>query len=187
MIQSNHQEQLWKIFGNVNDWLKFAEAKNFGLLTLNAAIIFGASQTNFVVGSTLAKSGFYGFGPFALFSFLVALISLFPILSSIEKGDYIKSWIDKFSNMIEKEKKFESIHYYGFLKGIDEDEFEAKFLNEIGSTNAFSKYEKELVTQILYNSRITWLKYQFFKIGAFIFLLGIVAFCVALPLFKYLS
>ena len=38
MATSTHEEQLYKIFNNVNDWLKFAEAKNFGLLSINAAI-----------------------------------------------------------------------------------------------------------------------------------------------------
>jgi hypothetical protein len=189
MALVNHEELLYKIFNNVNEWLKFAEAKNFGLLTLNAAIIFGASQTNFADGSTIAKSVFYGFGPFALFSFLIALISLFPILSTIEKGDYVKSWIDNFSNWIEKEKKFENIHFYGYLKGIDETEFEAKFImkNGLPATTSFSQYDRELVTQILYNSRITSLKYQFFKISANLFLFGIVSFLIALLLFEYLN
>lgn len=185
MATLEHEEHLQKMFSNVNEWLKFAEAKNFGLLTLNAAIVFGFTQSIFVDGSVIAKAGFYVFSPFAIFSFLAALISLFPILSKIEKGSYAKSWINKFCNIIDEEKKFENIHYYGYLRGINETEFEAKYLKKLGSNIKFTLYETELSTQILYNSRITWLKYQLFKIGAFFFLVGIVAFVLALPLFKF--
>ncbi len=184
MVTLKHEEQLQKIFTNVNDWLKFAEAKNFGLLTLNAAIVFGFSQTNFAENSVIEKAGYYVFSPFTTLSFLSCLISLFPIVSRIDKGSYTKSWINKFCNWIDEEKEFENIHFYGYLKGIDESEFETKFLGKINSSDALSQYEKELATQILYNSRITWLKYQLFKIGAFLFLVGSVLFVIALPFFK---
>lgn len=187
MATLKHEEQLQKIFTNVNEWLKFAEAKNFGLLSLNAAIVFGFTQTTFQDGSIIQKAGFYVFAPFALFSFLAALISLFPIVSKIEKGAYAKSWINKFCNWIDKEEKFENIHFYGFLKDIEEPEFETKYLNKINSTDTFTQFEKELATQILYNSRITWLKYQLFKIGAFFFLAGAILFVIALPILKIFS
>ena len=83
MATTTHEEQLQKIFTNVNDWLKFAEAKNFGLLSLNAAIVFGFTQTNFEEGSIIANTGFYVFSPFAILSFSTTLISLFPIVSRI--------------------------------------------------------------------------------------------------------
>jgi hypothetical protein len=185
MSTLKHEEQLQKIFANVNEWLKFAEAKNFGLLSLNAAIVFGFTQTNFSEGSIICKAGFYIFAPFAVFSFLAALISLFPILSRIEKGSYSKTLINALCNFIDKENRFENIHFYGYLKSIDETEFERKYLEKTGSSENFTIYETELVTQILYNSRITWLKYQLFKIGAFMFLLGTVLFLLSLPIFEY--
>ena len=187
MTTLKYEEQLQKIFTNINDWLKFAEAKNFGLLSLNAAIVFGFTQIEFQDGSIIQKAGYYIFAPFALLSFLTSLISLFPIVSKIEKGAYAKSGINKFCNWIDEEKKFENIHFYGFLKSIEESEFEAKFLSKTSSINGFTQYEKELATQILYNSRITWLKYQLFKIGAFFFLTGAILFVVALPVLKSIS
>ena len=187
MSTLKHEESLQKLFANINDWLKFAEAKNFGLLSLSAAIVFGFTQINFSDGSVIYKAGFYVFSPFAILSFLSALLSLFPILSRIEKGSYSKNWINWLSNLIDKEKGFENIHFYGYLKGINEHEFETKYLIKTNSADAFSQFEKELGTQILYNSRITWLKYQLFKIGAFFFLVGIILFIISLPLFKYFS
>ena len=188
-----HEEQLQKIFTNVNEWLKFAEAKNFGLLSLNAAIVFGFTQTNFKDGSIIEMAGYYVFFPFTILSFLPCLISLFPIVSKIErktkdkKDKKIKIFIKKFTNWIDKEESFENIHFFGYLKDIDESTLEAKLQLKTGVTESFLDYEKELGTQILYNSRITWLKYQFFKMGAFFFLVGIVLFSISLFFFKIFS
>jgi len=187
MEKLRYEEQLRKIFSNVNDWLKFAEAKNFGLVSLNGAIIFGVLKTTSAETSVLSFSALYILFPFAIFSFLFALISFFPILSQIEKGKYVKSWINKICNWIEVEEKFENIHFYGYLKDIDEKEFEVKFLEKIGEEDSLIVYEKELVSQILYNSRIAWLKYQLFKISAMSFLVGVFLFIVALPITFFLK
>lgn len=187
MATTNHEERLQKIFTNINDWLKFAEAKNFGLLTLNAAFTFGIGQIDFDNDSIVKCACYYVFIPIAFFSFLSSLLSLFPILTQIEKGSYMKSWINTFSNWIDKEVKFENIHFYGYLKDIDATEFEAKYLFKTGNTSGFNDFEKELVTQILYNSRITFLKFQLFKIGAFIFLAALFLTILALPLISFLD
>src|SRR5258706_924904 len=39
-------EDLKYTFGNINDWLKYAEAKNAGLLALNIACIIGLVQAD---------------------------------------------------------------------------------------------------------------------------------------------
>ena len=95
--------------------------------------------------------------------------------------------INKISNFIDKDRFFENIHFYGYLKELTETEFESQFLKKTGSTDEFTKYETELVTQILYNSRITSLKYKFFKIGAFMFLIGIVTSILVVPILKILD
>ena len=93
--------------------------------------------------------------------------------------------LDKLSNLIDEEKSFENIHYFGYLRTLDEANFETKFLTKINSTDIFTQYEKELTKQILYNSRITWLKYQLFKIGAFIFLFALILSIIALPILQF--
>ncbi|CAI9678705.1 hypothetical protein HZQ11_13665 [Elizabethkingia anophelis] len=187
MTTLKHEEQLQKLFTSINDWLKFAEAKNLGLLTLTAAFAFGFKQIDFPEDSVIEVVGCYIFLPIIFFSFLSSLISLFPIMVKIEKGHLIKSLISKFSNWIDNETSFENIHYYGYLRNLDEAEFEAKFLNKIGSNDSFTKYEIELSTQILYNSRITWLKYQLFKIGAYFFLLALLLSVILIPFIHYLK
>jgi hypothetical protein len=187
MNKLNHEEQLYKIFNNVNDWLKFAEAKNFGLLTLNAAIVFGLTQITFSNDSVIKTVAFCVFVPFLILSFIPCLISLFPIVTKIEsknkKGEIRNSMkiVNYLSNKIDKDKSFENIHFYGYLKDLKEDKFEEEFLKKTGSKETFTSYETELVSQILYNSRITSLKYKFFKIGAFLFLFGLIVSILLLP------
>lgn len=174
MNQLKYENQLRNIFTNINEWLKFAEAKNFGLLTISAAFIFGLTQIDFPEDSKVAFAAYCVFIPFAVLSIVVCLISLFPILTKIKNGKWTKSWIDRFSNFIDKENKFENIHFYGYLRDIKEEEFEREFLQKTNSAEAFTDYERELVAQIIYNSGIAWLKYQLFKIAAFIFGLGLI-------------
>lgn len=173
MSDTSYENQLRNIFNNINDWLKFAEAKNFGLLTLCSACIFGFTQTDLF--STERVYLTIVFILFNILSLLCSLLSLFPILTQIEKGDIIKSWITKLSQKIDKENTFENIHFYGYLRNLSKEEFQTEFLKKIGGKDPLNGYEEDLVNQILYNSRITWLKYQLFKIGAFIFGLGLIA------------
>jgi hypothetical protein len=186
MSTLKHEELLQKLFQNVNDWLKFAEAKNLGLLTLNAAIVFGFTQITFSKDSAIETAGFCIFLPLVLFSFLACLLSLFPILAKFEKDATAKSWINKVSQWIDNERQFENIHYYGYLKNLEENEFESKFLAKTNSTDRFLDYEKELSTQILYNSRITSLKFQLFKIGAFLFLVALTVSVLSLPIITFI-
>jgi hypothetical protein len=168
-----HEEQLRKMFANINDWLKFAEAKNLGLLTLSAAIVFGFLKANINCDTIAEKASYYVLIPLAVLSFITALISVFPIITDIERGKKIKDGIDWLSNLIDKENAFVNIHFYGYLKTINIDVFESEYLKKTNSKAGFSEFEKELGIQILYNSRITALKYQFFKVGAFLIFIGI--------------
>jgi len=103
-----NQDELRKIFGNVNEWLKFAEAKNFGLLSLNVAIFFGFSKSGFAEYIPSCKVLTFVLLMFFILSFLSCLISLFPILSSIEKITYSKK------KKKGKNNEFDNIHYFGY-------------------------------------------------------------------------
>ena len=43
-IEDKVEEKLKEIFGYINDWLKFAEAKNAAILTLGMGTLFGLSS-----------------------------------------------------------------------------------------------------------------------------------------------
>ncbi len=74
------KDELKYIFGNVNDWLKYAEAKHAGLLVLNSAIIIGLI-------SSYSKGFFYKYPVFISviifgISIFISLIAQYPKTSN---------------------------------------------------------------------------------------------------------
>ena len=175
------KKELREIFNNINDWLKFAEAKNFGLLSLIVASVFGFTQMSIKLESIVRNTGAYIFLPLSILGCLSCLTSLIPILNKIEKGTNVKGFIDRLSNFIDKEGVITNIHFFGHLKDLNETEFESEMQTKYGQRFiSFTEYEKDLVTQILYNSRIAYIKYQLFKIGGTLFLLAITMMLIAI-------
>lgn len=79
---SDYIKTLEYIFDNVNDWLRFAEAKNGTLLALNSVFSFGIVRVIFT--SHLEGAFFYWLticATFLLISALVCLLSFLPKLS----------------------------------------------------------------------------------------------------------
>ena len=136
---------------------------------------------------TIVHAAFWFFTPLALAGAIASLISLFPILTQIEKRTAIKNIITKITQFIDEEAIFENIHYFGYIKTLELNDFKEKFLAKIVSSDTFTVYEEELALQIIYNSRITSLKFQFFKIGAFLTLLGILIAILSLPILSFLG
>ena len=179
----NIEDILYKTYGNVNDWLKFAEAKNFGLLTFNAAIVFGVTQIDFATDAFLKNLVFTLIIPVILLSTIAVLISLMPILSAIEKGSLTKSWIQWLSVLIDKESGISNIHFFGHLRSIDTNQFQNELNLKLGLEHVYNEFQKDLIEQILYNSRIAHLKYQLFKIGGFVTLAVVVGSFITYLLF----
>ncbi len=192
-----YEEQLQKLFANVNDWLKFAEAKNFGLLAINAAVVFGFTQSQ-IDNDNIRIPGLYILIPFMVASMLPCILSLFPIISEIslkDKGHWSKKTINILSGDGSRDIAPINIHFYGYLKDVELETFKTQFISRTTSSlttdsnleesngekqqntqrskvEPFTLYEEDLISQILYNSKITFLKYQMFKIAAKLFLLG---------------
>jgi hypothetical protein len=175
------KEELREIFNNINDWLKFAEAKNFGLISLIVASVFGFTQMSLKHDYIVQCIGAYIFLPLSILGCLSCLTSLMPILSKIEQEKNVTGIIDRLSNFINKEGELNNIHFFGHLKDLNETEFESEMLTKYGpGFSSFTEYEKDLVTQILYNSRIANIKYQLFKIGGTLFFLAITMMLIAM-------
>ena len=177
-------EDLRNIFNNVNDWLKYAEAKNFGVLGLCAAIVAGITQMNLTGEAVLYTPLVYMLSPVLIMAGLICFISLTPVVSVITIRDYKRHWVNRlielFNGKTKKESKID-LHFFGSLATITADEFEEEYLEvtkskdqkEKGKKQKFNKLEKQLVGQILFNSRITSLKYNYFKVATYIILAGV--------------
>jgi hypothetical protein len=179
-------EDLRNIFNNVNDWLKYAEAKNFGLLTLCAGIVAGITQMTLTSEAVLYTLLVYILSPVLIMAGLICFISLTPVVSVITIRDYKRHWVNKLIDRLSKTKETKDkpqvdLHFFGSLATITTDEFEEEYLEatkskkqkEKGKKQKFNKLEKQLVGQILFNSRITSLKYNYFKVATYIILAGV--------------
>lgn len=149
--------ELKYIFANVNDWLKFAEAKHGGLIVLNAGLLVGilSSYTNiqnFIFKPTILI-GIICFG----ISVFLSIVSQFPVTQNI------------FYN--KKATTNPNLYFFGHLSHFDNQTFIEEFKKEdTGFTP--SKLDTDLINQILVNARITQAKFGFFKFASYLTALG---------------
>lgn len=144
--------ELKYIFSNVNEWLKFAEAKHGGLVVLNACLVVGilSSYTNiqnFIYKPTILI-GIICFG----ISVFLSIISQFPVTQNIY---YYQKTIQN-----------PNLYFFGHLSNFDNKTFIEEFKKS--DTNFTpSKFDTDLINQILVNARITQAKFNFFKFASY--------------------
>jgi hypothetical protein len=151
------KQELKYIFSNINEWLKFAEAKHGGLIVLNAGLVVGilSSYSNIqpFIYKTTILIGIICFG-ISVFS---SIISQFPITSNI------------FYN--KKEIHNANIYFFGHLSHFDHQLFVNEF-KKVDSSFTPTKFDNDLINQILINSRITQTKFSFFKFSSYLTAFG---------------
>jgi hypothetical protein len=149
--------ELKYIFANVNDWLKFAEAKHGGLMVLNAGLVFGilSSYSNIqdFISKPVIPFGIICFG----ISVFLSILSQFPVTQNLF---YNKKTISN-----------PNLYYFEHLAHFDEQDFINEFKNV---DNAFvpTKLDTDLVGQILVNARIARAKFSFFRFASYLAAFG---------------
>lgn len=150
-------EQLQYIFNNINDWLKFAEAKHSGLIALSSAILLAT--------------------PAILKRPKKVLWRIIFILPAILFGVTIYISLSSFSPVLEKvsnpKEVIETENHYFFdeISKMDNAAFKRSISD---STNyIFTHLEDDLIDQIIINSRITSLKMKSFKKSLLYFKIGL--------------
>ena len=150
-------EQLYKVFYNVNDWLKFAEAKNAMLIAFNGASIFGVIKLlNY---STVSESEFLkGYIVFVIscliFSTINCLISFAPRVKIIKTGFYDSG-------------KIPNVLFFEYLKGKSNLEIVKEITGDLDQ-NKYTTIEKDIAEQIKQNSIIASRKYSHFTVSVWI-------------------
>lgn len=168
MPTTNQEEQLYKIFSNVNDWLKFAEAKNAALVAFNSAAIAGIMQAYPSDNPDLMI--FKGI-MIALFSISIcaSIYTFLPVLS--KTFNYQKYEEAKF----ETEKPKLNCLFYGHHCKITSKQL-LTLLNikaPIENQTA-SNLEMDIADQIITNSEITMSKYKLFTFAGYLTFAGVV-------------
>ena len=141
-------EKLKDIFQNVNDWLKFAEAKHGALMVLNSGVIFGvlsvrkdyAMVPSYVILLTLGCLGL---------SILFSFISLFPRTRK-KPGNKPKP-------------KSSNLFFNGHLALYDVEDLKNDLNTKLNTVHTFNGMEENLIEQIIIASSIASQKYVLFK------------------------
>lgn len=184
-------DKLYKIFQDINGWLKYAEAKNAILLAFCGTSI-AASLTYLSTASNIPKSlhiGFIATVSFLCFCSLVCSLSFLPKINL----EYIV-WKRSKPNVNNKLKTNDNdnFYYYGHLLKYKPIElvnafnrlyFEGK-INNIQNKEFF-----DLSNQIIVNSEITYLKFKIFSFALYLLILSIfsIPICLIFSLIIYHS
>ncbi len=156
-------QELKYIFANINEWLKFAEAKHGGLIVLNAGLIVGILSSYSNIQNCIFKPtlllGIVCFGV----SIFLSIISQFPVTQNL------------FYN--KKSIQNPNLYFFGHLCHLDNLTFIDEF-KQGDPTFTPSHFDSNLINQILVNARIAQAKFGFFKFASYItaFGFGIIGF-----------
>lgn len=147
-------DNLKDIFDNINNWLKFAEAKNGAIIALNSALIFGILKLNSsITNQNILLNYYISIGIFLLFvSIIMALLSFIPRLNY----PYI---------IFDKPTENDNLLYFGdILKYTPLTYYEKLQIKTCGESNK-KDFEMYYINQIIINSKITFIKFKQFEIA----------------------
>lgn len=172
-------------FNNVNDWLKFAEAKHVALITLIGAMIFGIIQSWSTLPVWMHPELKYFVLPLFFISLIICLRSFIPKLdyskiikrSKKNKFNFWKICKKKKSKKEVESEKNINLLYYGdlrFFKVVD-------LIKQYNITTS-NNLDKDLAQQIIINSNIGWRKHTLFKISGNLVLFTIISGAIIIAL-----
>lgn len=153
----NMTDELKDIFDNVNNWLKFAEAKHAMIIAFNSSLIFGLSNFYEKTNNTFSICCLLLLAQTMLFiSTVISVISFIPRLKIPDMGLFKLEPISANDNLLffSHIAKYTTNEYYEKIKQFSEDN---KF-NE--------KFDMQYVYQIIINSKITHIKFKQFEISS---------------------
>lgn len=163
------EDRLRYILSTVNEWIKFAEAKNGALLGVDIAIVFGLFQ---VISDEISKGWIYSAISLTGLSALSALFSFIPQLKA-------PSMIDKKS-----EDKETDLIFYGSVAKYEPESYINALYSMVGiELPSEVTMELNYAHQIITNSRIALKKNRYFNIGLWLTVLGLVLLIITLLLF----
>lgn len=155
------ESKLLVVFQNVNEWLRFAEAKNAMIIALNGVIIFGLAQIidiDFLNKYLFIKWYLSIAFLLIIFSTVIALMSFIPRLKKLTPSFNFK-------------QKSENFLFFNCLK----DKQPSEILEVYNSNNEpIEPYHQHLAEQIITNAGITKRKYDYFTFASWLTVAGIV-------------
>jgi hypothetical protein len=176
-------EKLRVIFQNVNEWLKFAEAKNAVLLAFSGTAMT-ATLAVLATVQNLANSLRFGLlGATALLC-VCAFLCAWSFLPKTNLEKILWSRSNSFQVM--KPQVEDNLYYFGHLRKYNSatllDSVNQDYLNGAASV-PYGKEAQDLASQIVVNSSIAFRKYQLFTYASYCLVTAI----ATVPAFVLLS
>jgi len=166
-MESKQEKKLQYILDLVIQWLKFAEAKNGTLVALVGASLIGITRilsvSNFNV---LIEIYLYIYLLFGSMSLLISLISFIPKIK-------IPAFIKK-----KDTKETKNLYFYGHLKNYN---IQSLLTNLFPNKDKFNRNHHNLAQQVIINSKITYNKYELFKVALILLIMGLITPVLFLP------
>jgi hypothetical protein len=169
------EETLKTIFANINDWLRFAEAKNGAIIAVNGAAIFGILKS-----LTEDKD----LKVLVCFILLLLIISICVIIYSfIPQLVGLKNYSKLSQEEFDKNKKELNSLFFGSLVNLTS----VQFLDLISYKSAKEQEEikgihVDYANQIIINSEIAMTKFLLFRVASILtlgsFVLGLIALII---------
>ena len=168
------EARLRLIYSDVNDWLRFAEAKNGALLATDGALVLSA--LGLIDGRVfLFRWAEFYFYSFVLLSSLSGLLSLISFLPQIE--------IPRIRARSPSEAR-DNLLFYGDICDYDTTTYlEALCTQYDYPLDSVGPYEEDLAESIVVNSRISMRKYRLFRTAVWMNVTGLVTPVLSLLLY----
>jgi hypothetical protein len=173
------------IFQLVNDWLKFAEAKNAGLVVASGA--GSAAILTYLGAAQKVPPGWRNWLFTSLFFFMVSgAVSLLSFVPRVNRSH----WAGLMHEWGQQDEK-DNLYYYGDLCKYDRDGLVVKIKDRYkltDSSNSGSQEPGDVADQIIINSRIAIVKFRLFTIAVVNILIaaGIIIFGLLADAFTHL-
>jgi hypothetical protein len=175
-------DKLLKLFQNVNDWLKYAEAKNAVLLAFSGAVITAVVTYLSTASKPLAS---LKIGLLINVS-LLALCSLITAVSFLPKTDLEHfNWLNSKPSKVNNRnlKPTDNLYHFGDLQKYKSSELVDAINNSYFNGSINQPYKKEhldITNQIITNSQIAIIKFSLFTKAIWILILSILVIPMSL-------
>ena len=163
------EEKIYRINENIQEALRFAEAKNAALITFNGAALYVLIEGRDYL-PPLIQPYLHWLAAILIVGITLSIIAFLPNMNPVKKQ------ITKVSLEEWNARKNFSIFYFGHIRHYGNEEFLAKVYSNYGEklTEPISKAELDLATQTIILSRITRHKYVFFSIAGHLTLIALI-------------
>lgn len=183
------EETLKNIFDNVNEWLKFAEAKNGILIALLGTALFTLLEksNSILFRDNISISNNMLVIKFDINFFVSLYLVLLIIFLLIAVGILLMSFLPQTKRLFKikgvKNENDNSLFYGDIIKYTPEEYL--KFIEP--NRTDFSKSELDYAYQIVINSHIAYRKYKYFELALLAILSGILTVLGAFLVNRYFN